>query len=794
MKLFTLIIFVFPFLAFSQLMTSTASTPTALVQNTLLGPGVQLLSVSYNGDPQAIGRFTAFGTNLGINEGIVMTTGTVLNNGSGPHGPNNSPSSGVNNNRPGYTPLNNILGANLTNNAAILEFTFIPYADTVRFKYVFGSEEYREWVDSKFNDIFAFFISGPGIPLGPGGGAMNIAKLPNGTPVTINNINDGTEYLVPSYQPACNNCAYFNYNGGGSHIQYDGFTKPLEAFAKVECGKTYKLVIAIADVNDGIFDSGIFLEANSLTSKEPITITQQLSYEAFGDPKMMAEGCVSSTVTLNRTSGNINVPLTIPITVTGTATAVADYTNIPSSVTFAAGQTSLQFTFSALEDGIVEGIETLNLNFTLIDPCGNATQKVLNLTINDVQPLTVQVDPVTIECAGDAADLIANIAGGSGPYTYAWSTGSTDSVITVNPMVTTTYTVSVIDFCLLTTVTVTVTVTVPINPPLVATPSPNITEICPYVPKTIFVTPTGGSGTYTYQWYGGLDTLGTQATQDVLPSTTTTYIVVVTDKCGETTTTQVTYTITSPPLLIQVSLGKTVCPGDSVLLSVSATGGYGQYYYDWIGTGKTSSSIWVNPMTTTTYVIAVSDECQTFDVRDEIVITVIKPVANFQIVSSPIFDGLPITFQNLTSGGVSYQWTFGDGNSSTMVHPNNTYNYPDTYIVTLIATNVLGCKDTLSRPIKISQEHYIYVPNAFTPDGNKFNNVFYATTVNIKELNVKIFNRWGETLYESNEVRFIWDGTYNGVIVKDDVYVYKIKYVTNEGEEDTLVGHIVLLK
>lgn len=789
MKLLILIIFVFPFLTFSQLVTSTAFSPNDLVQNTLLGPGVQLLSVTYNGDPQAIGRFTAFGTGLGINEGIVMTTGTVLNNGNGPQGPNNSPSAGVDNNRPGYGPLNNILGANVTTNAAILEFKFIPYADTVRFKYVFGSEEYREWVGSKFNDVFAFFISGPGIP----GGTINMAKLPNGTPVTINNINDGKE-VNGAYQPQCNNCAYFHYNGGGQHIQYDGYTKPLEAVAKVQCGETYKLVIAIADVNDGIFDSGIFLEANSLTSKEPVTISHLLSYDAFGDKNMMAEGCVSTTVTLTRSGNNLSQPLNIPISTSGTATPGLDYSSIPSSINFAPGQTTTQFTFSALEDGIVEGIETLNLSFTLVDPCGNVTQKVINLTINDVQPLTVNIPPMTLECPGDPVDLEAIIAGGSGPYEYLWSTGSTDSIITVSPMVTSTYTVSVIDFCLKKTVTASVVVTVPVNPPLMATPSPDITEICPYIPKTLSVTPAGGSGTYTYLWIAGQDTLGTQATQDVLPSTTTIYTVIVTDKCGEETTAQVVYTITSPPLLIQVSPDKTVCPGDSVQLSVSATGGYGQYYYNWLATGETTSSIWVNPMTTTTYIISVSDECQTFDVKGEITITVIKPLADFQIVSSPLFNGLPVTFQNLTTGGVSYQWTFGDGHSSTMVHPNNTYNDPDTYIVTLIATNIIGCKDTISKPIKIALEHYLYVPNAFTPDGNQFNNTFSASTVNIRELNVRIYDRWGECLYESNELRFIWDGTYNGAVVQDGTYVYKIKYITNDGIEDTVVGHVVLIK
>ena len=755
----------------------------------MLGPGVELISVSYNGDPQAIGRFTAFGTDLGINEGIVMTTGTVLNNGSGPHGPNKSANSGVDNKRPGYGPLNNILGANVTTNAAILEFKFIPYSDTVRFKYVFGSEEYREWVGSQFNDIFAFFISGPGIP----GGVMNIAKLPNGTPVTINNINDGTEYNVP-YQPQCNNCAYFKYNGGGQHIEYDGFTKPLEAVAKVQCGETYKLIIAIADVNDGVFDSGIFLEANSLTSKEPVTITHELSYDAFGDPNMMAEGCVSATITLKRNGNKVHLPLTVPITVTGTTTAGLDYSSIPSSISFAAGQTTAQFTFSALEDGIIEGIETLNLNFKLIDPCDNEIMKVIKLTINDVQPLTLDVAPVTVECAGEEIDLEAVISGGSGPYTYSWSTGSTDSIITVSPLVTTTYSVNVIDFCLKKTVTKNVTVTVPINPPLIATPSPDIVEICPYVPKTISVIASGGSGTYSYLWITEGDTLARDSTQLVIPSKTTTYTVIVTDKCGETTTAQVIYTITSPPLLIRTSDDKTVCPNDSVSLSVAATGGYGQYYYNWLSTGETTDNIWVNPMSTTTYTVSVSDECQTFDVRDDITITVITPTADFQVISSPLFNGLPVSFQNLTNGGFTYEWTFGDGNSSQLMHPNNTYDDPDVYIITLIATNSIGCKDTISKPITIKPEYYLYVPNAFTPDGNQHNNVFYASTVNIRELNVKIFNRWGEILYESNELRFIWDGTYDGVIVKDDIYVYTIKYVTNDGIEDTVVGHVVLLK
>src|SRR5690606_34479356 len=120
-----------------------------------------------------------------------------------------------------------------TENAAILEFDFIPLSDTVRFRYVFGSDEYPEFVGEGYNDAFAFFISGPGF-----GGTYNMAQIPGGGgPVSIDNINNGPENEGP-----CQNCEYYNENGTGFespfadsvfYIQYDGFTNVMEAVAKV---------------------------------------------------------------------------------------------------------------------------------------------------------------------------------------------------------------------------------------------------------------------------------------------------------------------------------------------------------------------------------------------------------------------------------------------------------------------------------------------------------------------------------------------------------------------------------
>jgi gliding motility-associated-like protein len=786
-----------PALATAQLVTSPGSA-SSLVQDVLLGTGVTVSNITYSGPSTAIGKFTANNTNLGISSGVIITTGTIANTSNGPQGPNDSPNSGVNNGAGGYSRLSNLVGGNPTFNAAILEFDFVPYSDSVKFRYVFGSEEYPEFVGTPFNDVFAFFIAGPGIP----GGIQNIARLPGGIPVAINNVNGGNPTTAPPVGPS--NPGYFVYNGTGSdapynssntYIQYDGFTKVLEARAKVQCGQTYHLIISIADVGDGIYDSGIFLEANSLTSKIPVTVDYTLSSDAFGDGKTMAEGCVSTTVTLTREPTNLQLPLTVPIHVSGTATEGVDYDNIPNSVTFAPGQTTLNFTFNAFNDAIAEGIETIDLIFDVPDPCVGINPLPLNLQINDLQPVAVDFNDPFMLCPGDPVVLTAQPSGGAGPYTFLWSTGETTQSITVAPTTTTTYSVTVTDNCLHESATGSVQVTVPVYDPLTFVTSPDVVEICPYVPTDLVVTPSGGSGVYHYIWQNSTGyVLGHDSIQEVRPAATTYFTATVLDQCGDTAVATINYTITSPPLVLTMSPDQLICPGDSAAISVTATGGYGEYFYEWPHSGETTSTVEVAPEHTTTYEVIVSDECQTFTVSGETTVEVIFPTADFIVSSNTLVEDLPITVANLSSNAVSYNWDFGDGNTSTVVHPNNTWADPGVYVITLVATNEIGCVDSIQKLIRIKEEYWVYVPNAFTPDGDRFNNYFSASTVNIRELNVSIFNRWGEVVYTSDDVNFRWDGTYEGLKCQDGIYTYKISYISNSGEEDTIYGHVALLQ
>jgi hypothetical protein len=318
-----------------QLFTSGGQTPTQLVQNTLLGSGVQLISVSSQGASVAYGTFNGSSSNIGISSGVILTTGTISGNANGPIGPNNAPNAGIDNGSGGYGLLNAIVSPTATFNATVIEFTFVPQGDSINFKYVFGSEEYKEYVGSEFNDVFGFFLSGPN-PFGPAYVDKNIALVPgSSTPVAINNVNHLTNsgYYVDNEDPS-----------PGATVQYDGFTKPLIAMAAVIPCSMYTIKIAIADVGDPIYDSGVFLEAHSFSSNG-----QDVSSEIVGSfsADTLYETCGQGDVTFT-ISGNTGQPNTVQYQVLGNATEGVDYTISPpgTTVNIPAGSNNAHITYS----------------------------------------------------------------------------------------------------------------------------------------------------------------------------------------------------------------------------------------------------------------------------------------------------------------------------------------------------------------------------------------------------------------------------------------------------------------
>ena len=255
-------------------------TPTQLVQNTLIGPGLVTSNITFSGNLQQIGFFDENGSNLGLDSGVVMSSGYVAN-----ITPPNNPSTTIGG--PGDADLlataqsvtSNPSSGSITstNDAAVLEFDFVPTGDVVVFNFVFGSEEYLTYVNTSFNDVFGFYITGPN-PNGPDYNGDNLAIVPNtNEPITISTIHPGL------------NGQYYIDNPSNSGISYNGYTIPIEIRFDVICDSTYHFKFAVADCQDGILDTGVFLDGGSFQAI-PVDLTLETNIGEYGD-SVIVEGC-----------------------------------------------------------------------------------------------------------------------------------------------------------------------------------------------------------------------------------------------------------------------------------------------------------------------------------------------------------------------------------------------------------------------------------------------------------------------------------------------------------------------
>tara|TARA_B100000902_G_C27306319_1_gene915679 strand:+ start:677 stop:2266 length:1590 start_codon:yes stop_codon:yes gene_type:complete len=328
MRLSIFLIFL-SFNLFSQVNISnipSQNNPVYLIDNILIGNGVTTSNHLFNGDSSQIGYFTDSLGEIGFTEGFIMSTGSVDSIGntgadtlpwwnyiydsawniidSTPvieghflstnfFGLSDPDLLTIANSVPGL--IGQTFTVSSTGDAAILEFDFVPSADTVEFRYVFASEEYLDFVNSSYNDVFAFLISGPGItgpyvsPTGFPGGAKNIAVVP-GTqnwPVTISTVNDTV------------NSQYYNHDSTNNASAFNGYTEIFTAKSAVIPCNVYHIKLAIADGSDESYDSGVFFEAGSFDATEPgalnvNTITTDLI--CHGDTNGTVQLCISGGV------------------------------------------------------------------------------------------------------------------------------------------------------------------------------------------------------------------------------------------------------------------------------------------------------------------------------------------------------------------------------------------------------------------------------------------------------------------------------------------------------------------
>lgn len=430
--------FIVPAICSGQLGIDDGISATEAVTDVLIGGGVTIDNIQHSGDNNQLGYFNSLFSNIGLDSGIVLSTGSVL----GAIGPNNTSSLTSSGGNIGASdPDLEILSGSETNDASVLEFDFIPAGDSVVFRYVFASEEYNEYVCSDFNDTFGFFLSGPGISGPYSNQAINIALVPNSEiQVSINSINNG-EIGVFGSEEFCNNVdpnwqnntQYFVNNEPAlddNSTQYDGLTAILTATAHVDCGETYHIKIAIADAFDDLLDSAVFLEASSLESQGYHTDVVVTPVLENSPANAIVEGCSDAMISITRPENSLEEILTL--TVSGTATSVVDYSAIPNTVTFAPGESTVSFPIHAETDSDLESTEDVVVLFAYQNSCGIAVSQAIEIQILDYQPLSIALPEEVVLCPGTTSILSADFTGGIGPFEYNWDGEFGESTVSIS--------------------------------------------------------------------------------------------------------------------------------------------------------------------------------------------------------------------------------------------------------------------------------------------------------------------------------------------------------------------------
>jgi gliding motility-associated-like protein len=438
-----------------------------------------------------------------------------------------------------------------------------------------------------------------------------------------------------------------------------------------------------------------------------------------------------------------------------------------------------------------------NLNMPNSIITGLATE-IVPPNNNGLTLSSLTVSPV---CNGySTGSATVNVQGGIAPFTYSWpstggNTNTLSNVTAGNYICIVTDSTGCAD-------TLSVSITQPAA--LVAAVTGPAAG-CAGSQAQFIANVSGGTGSINYQW------LPVQISNDTLtvsPQQNNTYTLIATDSNGCTDTLQTVYTAWENPVA-SFNPGQLIaCEGGVVSFSSTSTIAPPEVISQWnwdFGNGNTASGATVNPIFNTpgpvdvTLIVVSANGCSD-TVSQNAVITVNNlPEANFgyQFTSVSGFGG-QVQFSDSSQGAFTWFWQFGDPGNATSVfqNPDFTYPAPDCYNVTLIVTDAAGCSDTATEVLCFDLETTLYVPNSFTPGGDGKNEIFIPVGENVSESNYlfRIYNRWGQLIFETTSPAVGWDGTYIGEKVQLDTYVWTLQYVESNNRYRQLIGHVNVIR
>ncbi len=727
-------------------------TPLEYVQE-LVGPGITVSNVVMtNNSANQIGIFDGQNSNIGFNSGVVMAAGPVNgligNAGMADAGqPGNgqtdadlltiaqsvtsNPSAGL------ISSVNDVIS---------LEFDFVPSSNVASFNFVFSSDEYTTYVNSSFNDVFAFFVSGPGItgpfnaPPGFPGGAQNVAVVPGtNTPITISTIFPAG---LPGEPPAGLNPQLYVSNAGGTTHTHNGFTVPIPIELNVQCGETYHFRFAIGDGTDTYLNTAVFLEAGSFVSDAVDVTVATVS----GDSTIV-EGCTDANFIFTRPEGETGDTLIINYEIGGEAIEGTDYNELQDTVVFLPGEDSVVINLSPIQDGLDEGFESVTITVELVNICGDTIVSSGIIYIGDGPIINIDESDTLLVCANESVTVGASASGGYAPYTYEWTDtlgniiGSGDSLdlgITENGSIDVYVTATDnCDFSNVDTLTLTLNQTLSVDTIIVG---PATCEPDGFV--SAFVsgeTTTPDHGVY-YSWTSMSGQAGPAASVWTDLASGWYYVSVEDAVC--TVEDSAFVDLLNPPVAVLTAAPTSGCQPLTVSFDYSSSENGDAYTLSY-GDGGNESSTNLNDVFSNTYTGT----------------------------SATSFTAQLVVSQGLNCEDIAtVEIQLGICGCTDEIALN--YN-PDATI------------DDGSCTYPVPPEPTVSAPNVFTPNGDpdEVNEEFFLTTENLSELRLIIFNRWGNVVYDytSSDVSNdnpSWNGkTDKGDELDEGVYFYKYEGV-----------------
>ncbi len=448
----------------------------------------------------------------------------------------------------------------------------------------------------------------------------------------------------------------------------------------------------------------------------------------------------------------------------------------------------------------IAGVGLHTITYTIAGTCGD----VQTLDINVMQSFDAALGAMPDMCIGNANTFVNVLGDAGGTFSGVGiidpTTGEFDPIVAGAGT-------HVITYSFPGPCGNSETTTITVNDPLSVTAFIDM-DICEGQNANLSAVANGGDGNYTYTWtddQGNPAGVGQFIT--VTPAVTTTYTVTVTDGCGSNAATdQVTVTVNPLPTIDFVVDNATGCApltvtftDNSVPAGTTCLWDFGDTFFS-TDCGTTTHTYTDPGCYDVSLTITTAAGCSNSMTQTSMVCVTPNALAAFDVdpgqvdVNAPIFN-----FTNNSSNATTYSWTFGDGENSMDTDPSHTYPaIPGMYEVCLTAMNDEGCNDIVCDSVQILDVFSVYVPNAFTPNGDGFNDEFLPVVNGIvsDSYELYIFDRWGHIIFESNSQNIGWNGNDpSGVLAKSDVYVWKLILKSSVDDEHyEKVGHVTLLK